>query len=88
MYKEKDFLENGYEDFVVFENPSYDGCIVGMSTDNRLIYSLNSMIEYLVKNDEMDYEEAAEFIDYNTIRSLDYIENSPIILDDLSMEIS
>lgn len=26
-------------------------------------------------------EEAVEFIDFNTIRSLDYIENAPIILN-------
>ena len=39
------------------------------------------MIDYLVENEQMNEDEAVEFIDYNTIRSLDYIENHPIILN-------
>ena len=30
--------------------------------------------------DKMSYEEAIEFIDYNTIRALPYVENSPIVV--------
>ena len=29
---------------------------------------------------EMGYEDAVEFIDYNTIRALPYFTNSPIIM--------
>lgn len=66
---------------VVFENPSYDTAIVGYDIHSkRIIYDYNLMIYYLEVNEEMTEEEAAEFIDFNTIRSLDYIENAPIIL--------
>lgn len=66
---------------VVFENPSYETAIVGYDIHSKkIIYDYNLMIYYLVVNEQMTEEEAAEFIDFNTIRSLDYIENAPIIL--------
>lgn len=70
------------DDAVVFENPSYETAIVGYDVHtNRIIYDYELMIDYLVENEQMNEDEAVEFIDYNTIRSLDYIENHPIILN-------
>lgn len=70
------------DDAVVFENPSYETAIVGYDVhSNRIIYDYELMIDYLVENEKMNEDEAVEFIDYNTIRSLDYIENHPIILN-------
>lgn len=70
------------DDAVVFENPSYETAIVGYDVhSNRIIYDYERMIDYLVENEQMNEDEAVEFIDYNTIRSLDYIENHPIILN-------
>lgn len=69
----KDSLkEIGYEDTVVFENPSYLKAIIGISDDGALCYSYEKMIECLMEEDGMDYEGAMEFIDYNTIRALPY----------------
>lgn len=67
---------------IVFDNPSYETAIVGydIHTD-RIIYDYQLMIDYLIENEQMSEEEAVEFIDFNTIRSLDYIENAPIILN-------
>lgn len=70
------------DDAIVFENPSYETAIVGYDIHtNRIIYDYGRMIDYLVENEQMNEDEAVEFIDYNTIRSLDYIENPPIILN-------
>ena len=70
------------DEAVVFENPSYETAIVGYDVhSNRIIYDYELMIDYLVENEQMNEDEAVEFIDYNTIRSLDYIENQPIILN-------
>lgn len=70
------------DDSVVFENPSYETAIVGYDVHtNRIIYDYELMIDYLVENERMNEDEAVEFIDYNTIRSLDYVENPPIILN-------
>ena len=79
----QDLIDNGYEDLSVFENPSYDGCIVGISTDNQVIYSLSQMVEWFCKENNCSFDESLEYIDYNTIRTIPYMENPPVIIDDL-----
>ena len=69
----------GYEDAVVFDNPSYDDAIIGV-TDGRVVYDFDKMVECLVNDEDMSEEEAIEFIEYNTIRALPYIENAPIVM--------
>lgn len=70
------------DEMIVFDNPSYETAIVGYDIHtNRIIYDYQLMIDYLIENEQMSEEEAVEFIDFNTIRSLDYIENAPIILN-------
>ena len=77
-------VEHGYEDTIVFENPGYEDAFIGVSHDGRAIYDYNLMVESLAKEDEMTFEDAAEFIDYNTIRALPYIgERAPIIKMDI-----
>lgn len=65
---------------VAFESPAYLNAIVGISHDDRLIYDYDKMIDCLIEEDGMSYEEAMEFIDYNTIRALPYYSNAPIVL--------
>ena len=74
-------LEEGYEDVVIFENFSYDTAFIGVSEDNRAVYDYDKMIEYLVEVEGFEDEtEAIEWIEYNTIRALPYMENAPIIV--------
>lgn len=47
------------------------------------MYNYRKLVECLKKNDGMSEDEAVEFIEYNTIRALDYIENAPIIINKL-----
>ena len=72
----------GYEELVIFDNPSYDDAIIGISSDDRVIYDYGAMMQCLMERGHMDETEAAEFISYNTIRSLDYYpdDKKPIIL--------
>lgn len=78
----RDYLtDNGYEDSILFENPSYITAVIGVSETGRIIYDYNKMILYLMKEDGMTAEDAIEFIDYNTVRALPYAgENAPIIM--------
>ena len=77
----KDYIvEQGYEDSMVFENPAYESAFIGLSENGLAIYDYELMIEYLVTNDDMSEEDAADFISYATLRSLGYYENSPIVL--------
>lgn len=79
--------EMGYEDSIVFDNPSYENAVIGISDNGQVCYSYTKMVEHLVSEDGMSDEEAIEFIDYNTIRALPYVkpsEKRPIVIyDDL-----
>lgn len=76
----KQFIEDmGYESVLLFESPSYDTAFVGITEDGRAVYEYEKMVKHLVETDNMTDEEAEEFIQYNTIRSLPYYENSPIV---------
>ena len=76
--------ETDHEDTVVLESPDYLSAIVGISEEGRLVYSYNKMVEHLMTAENMDAEEAMEFIDYNTIRALPYAgEMAPIVLYDI-----
>lgn len=78
--KEK-LQELGFEETIILENPSYSTAITGISSNGNLIYDYDLMIEYLIEHDNMSYEDAVEFIDYNTIRAIDYMgEFKPIIM--------
>ena len=78
--KEK-LQELDFEETIILENPSYSTAITGISSNGNLIYDYDLMIEYLIEHDNMSYEDAVEFIDYNTIRAIDYMgEFKPIIM--------
>lgn len=75
----KQLVDNGYEEILLFDNPSYVSAFIGVSDDGKAIYDFDLMVEYLVQNEGIDDVEAIEFIEYNTARSLCYYENAPII---------
>lgn len=79
----KEYLcDRGCEEIVVFDNPSYVTAAIGTEeTSGRVIYDYEKMVGFLMETDGMTYEDAAEFIDYNTIRAIPYMGTSaPIIL--------
>jgi hypothetical protein len=85
MSKRDMLTEFGYEDSIVFENPDYDDAIIGTDENGRVVYSYELMAKCLMDEDGMDYDEACEFIDYNTVRALPYVENGPIIVYNLDI---
>lgn len=80
----KDYLcSRGYEDSVVLENPDFLSAVVGISEDGRIVYSFSKMALCLVE-DGMNHEDAIDFIEYNTIRSLPYMgKEAPVIIYDI-----
>lgn len=83
MGNKRDLLcELGLEESVVFESPDYENAIIGWDENSgRIIYDYEKMVECLMNEDGMEYDEAAEFIDYNTVRACPYMgERAPIIL--------
>ena len=81
----REHIKNNYDGAVLFDNPSFDNSIIGISTNNNIIYDLTSMVDELAEDDNMSYEEALEFIDYNTLRTIPYIieGNKPIVMTEL-----
>jgi hypothetical protein len=79
-------LDNGYDDIVIFENPSFDGAIIGVSDDGRAVYDYNKMVAAAMDQEGWTEEEAIDWIEVNTLRSLPYTENAPIIVYSLYRE--
>ena len=74
----------GYEESIVFDNPNFDRAIVGITEEGRVVYDYDKMIAILVKRDGMTEWDAADFISYNTIRTIPYAgEYAPIIMHKL-----
>lgn len=81
MTNKEILADMGYEESIVFENPDYDDAIIGVSHDDRVVYDYDKMIEHLVCRDNMSIEEAADFISYDTIKSLSYAgPDAPIVM--------
>lgn len=56
----------------------FTDAVIGISHDNRLIYSYDKMINILMERDNISHTDAIEYIDYNVIRSLHYY--NPIVM--------
>ena len=71
----------GHEETLVFDNPDFDEAIIGVTHDGKAVYDYDKMVYCLMKEDKISEEEAVDFIDYNTIRSLPYAgEYAPVIV--------
>lgn len=64
------------------KTPDYDEAIIGVTHGGRVVYDYDNMVIHLMNEDDMTAEDAADFISYNTIRSLDYMStaNKPTIM--------
>lgn len=62
-------LQEINENCIVFKDYDYESAIVGVSEDNRVIYSFKLMIEYLMNKEGMTDIDAEEWIMYNTVRA-------------------
>ena len=75
--------ELGYEDVTVFEDYDYADAFIGMSNDGRAVYSYDKMVEWLMLKENWTFEEAVEWIEYNTIRAIPYFPGAPIVVYDV-----
>lgn len=81
MTAEERLMEAGYEDVVIFSDFSYDDALIGVTEDNRAVYDFNKMVDWLMKEEDWSEEEAIEWIEYNTIRALDYMgDEAPVVI--------
>lgn len=76
-----EYLENmGYEDVIVFDDYGIE-TLIGVDSENRAVYDYDKMVEWIMKTDKCSYDDAVDWIEYNTIRSLPYIgDKAPIVV--------
>lgn len=77
----RDWLDNFCEGAVVLEPGEMDSAIVGATSGGeQIVYSYEALVEAFM-DQGMDYETAVEFLDYNTIRAIEYMgDRKPIIV--------
>ena len=82
MSRKDTMIEIGIEDAIFFDNPDYDSAIVGYEENtDRIIYDYELMVEYLMNKNGMSYEDAIDFVEYNTVRACSYMgSHAPIIM--------
>ena len=72
-------LENySFEELIKADN--FDDAVVGIEVNTlRLVYSIDKMIVILTKDDEMTYEDAIEYLEFNVFCA--YVgERTPIYI--------
>ena len=80
--KIRDYIAEEHEEAAIFNVPSYDNSIVGITDDGHIIYDYDKMIREFMSEKNVTMQEAIEFVEYNTLRTIPYIEEAvrPIIM--------
>ena len=61
----------------------YDDAVIGFDQQEmKLIYSVNKCIEVLVEQG-MELDDAIDHFEYNTRRSIPYVKDAPILMDEV-----
>lgn len=76
----RDALSDVNGEMLLFDNPSFDGSIIGTSTDGAAVYEYTKMVEEYIRDEYGTTEptleqeiDTVDFIGYNVIRSLPYM---------------
>ena len=81
--EKREYLINDLNlDCALFENPAFDASIIGVTTSGHIVYDFDYMVEELKTDEDMTEMEAVDYIEYNTVRTLSYIEADirPIVI--------
>ena len=82
-----DLIEDINPDAITIIGDAYNQSIIGITEDDRVIYDYYKMIDNLMELEQMEYEEAMEYIEYNIVRAIPYMgELAPIIMYKLTEE--
>lgn len=71
---------------VLLEDHTFDNSIIGINVkdeDPHVVYSFARMVEEYMTDEDCSEEEAVEWIEYNTLRSIPYMgKNKPEIIEE------
>lgn len=66
---------------IILDGDEFADGFIGLSTDNRAVYSYDKLIDSLSRSNSWSTDDAIEWLEYNTIRSLPYMgTKAPIII--------
>ena len=69
------------DDLVTFAGISYKTALIGVTNKGQAVYDFDKMVEWLVSTEGMEPDEAAEWIECNTLSALNCAgEKAPVIL--------
>ena len=78
-----EYIKHNYPDSLLANG--YNSAIIGIASgfdSGRVVYSISKMIEVCMKELAVDYDEALEWLEYNTFNA--YVgELTPIYLDEM-----
>lgn len=83
----RDLIKEMDCDEALFLSPDcYDKAIIGISHDDRIIYSYDKLVEVVMENAGSTFIDARAWVDYNILDSLPSMgEHSPIVLFELDI---
>lgn len=74
--------DNGFDETIIycdaFGEQQYGSAFIGVTTDGQAVYDFDKMVEWLMERDQCSYEEAVEWIEFNTIGAK--IDGGPIVI--------
>ena len=77
-YEIREMLDDGA---IVFDNPAFDNSIIGTAINGQAVYCYESMVNELMQDDTLSEQDAIDWIEYNTLRSIPYAgEMAPIVI--------
>ena len=79
----KILTENGFENTAVLDNPDLSDAVIGVTDDERLVYSYGKMIDCLFESGNFTVEEAVEFIGVETMATINSMSQKPIIIREI-----
>lgn len=71
------------DQIIVLEGDEFADGAIGLTDDYHLVYDYNKLVKSLSEHNKWSEEEAIEWLDYNTLRAISYMEsagNVPIII--------
>ena len=82
-----DYCEMMGYDAVITMN-DYDKAFIGFTTDGHAVYDYDLLVECLMESSGLDAEEAVDWVEYNTLRALEYIDISarPVVVHKINLQ--
>ena len=65
---------------IILEGDEFANGFIGLSVDNRVVYSYDRLVDSLSRSNNWTTDEAIEWLEYNTIRSLPYLGNKASLI--------